>query len=739
MNRWIVYWLVALVMFGCSLLYAIAGQRVSVGIYENYPKVFIDNNGKPSGFFVDLIDAIAVFEAWELNYIHCVWSECLNKLERDEIDIMVDVAYSTAREKRFDFGQETILSSWSAVYKKVGSDISSILDLDGKMVAVLKDSIQYHTLKERSYLFDITPVYVEVEEIEQAFDMLEKNKVDCVVANRFYVTRHKKEYELEETNILISPTILKFAFPKNSQDDLIRITDSYIKRFKQKEDSVYHNSLRHWLMPAEQKQLPRRQIWIILIFVIALFILGLLILLFRRLVNIRNTELNQQKAQYDHLAHHDRLTNLPNRMLFFDRLEQAIRKAKRHGTSFAVLFIDLDNFKQINDSFGHQVGDDVLRSLSLRLKDNIREADTMARLGGDEFTFIMESLQNSNQAATVASKLIVAIQHPIRISGHEFYLTTSIGISLYPQDGVNPHELLKNADAAMYRAKEEGRNTFQFYTEDMTSQAVRRITMESNLRQALEHQELALHYQPQICLDTGRLIGMEALIRWPQEKLGMIPPGEFIPVAEQTGLIIPLSEWVLRTACSQWSEWIRMGFKPGLIAVNLSGKQPHIEGLLSQVVAILEETGFDPHCLELEITESFIMRESGKYIPILNRFRALGIKLTIDDFGTGYSSMDYLKRLPISKLKIDRSFIKDIPNDQNDAAISRAMIALGKSLNLRVLAKGVETEAQSRFLKTEGCDEVQGFLFARPLSAAEMTTLLSSNPHFSQGYQVIMK
>lgn len=276
----------------------------------------------------------------------------------------------------------------------------------------------------------------------------------------------------------------------------------------------------------------------------------------------------------------------------------------------------------------------------------------------------------------------------------------------------------------MFRAKEEGRNCFQFYTEDMTTQAVQRITMESNLRQALEQHEWALYYQPQICFDTGRLIGMEALIRWPHKERGMILPGEFIPVAEQTGLIVPLSEWVLRTACSQWSEWMRKGFKPGLIAINLSGKQPQSEGLLSQVVAILEETGFDPHCLELEINESFIMQESKIYIPILHRFGELGIKLTIDDFGTGYSSMTYLKRLSISKLKIDRSFIKDIPDDLNDVAITRAVIALGKSLNMRVLAKGVETEAQSRFLKTEGCDEGQGYLFGHPLSATEMTDLL---------------
>ena len=471
-------------------------------------------------------------------------------------------------------------------------------------------------------------------------------------------------------------------------------------------------------------QLPVWLQWTTLGLVIVLFMLGFLLLIFRRLVNVRTIELDEQKAQYNHLAHHDRLTNLPNRMLFFDRLEQAIHKAKRHGTLLAVLYIDLDHFKQINDSVGHRVGDDVLRSLSLRLKDNIREADTMARLGGDEFTFIIESLQNSNQAATVASKLMVAFQDPFRISGHEFYLTTSIGISLYPQNGGTPHELLKNADAAMFRAKDEGRNTFQYYTEDMTTQAVQRITMESNLRQALEKQELVLYYQPQFCFDTGRLIGMEALIRWPHGERGMIPPGEFIPVAEQTGLIIPLSEWVLRTACSQFSDWMRKDFKPGLIAVNLSGKQSQGEDLLSQVVAILEETGFDPHCLELEITESFIMRETKKFIPILNRFRELGIKLTIDDFGRGYSSMTYLKRLPISKLKLDRSFVKDIPDDPNDAAISRAVIALGKSLNLRVLAKGVETEAQSRFLQTEGCDEGQGYLFGRPLSAAEMTALL---------------
>ncbi|MEW8624594.1 MAG: EAL domain-containing protein [Candidatus Thiodiazotropha sp.] len=435
-------------------------------------------------------------------------------------------------------------------------------------------------------------------------------------------------------------------------------------------------------------------------------------------------EVKQQKDNLQHLAHHDSLTNLPNRALFLMRLQQAISKANRTNSQLAVLFVDLDRFKEINDSLGHAVGDMVLKEVAKRFSQSVREEDLLARLGGDEFTFISEGLIKPQHAAIVAQQIIRSLELPFEMDNHQFFLTASIGISVYPQDGRTADTLLRNADAAMYKAKDEGKNTFQYYTADMTEQAFERIFLESSLRRALAEDQLVVYYQPQFDTAGGGLIGVEALVRWSHPDMGMVSPSRFIPLAEDTGLIISLGEQVLRIACSQMASWYEQGIAPQRLAVNLSVKQISSAELIPTIKTILDDTGCRSEWLEFEVTEGFLMKDPEASVSILQQLRDLGAELAVDDFGTGYSSLAYLKRFPLTRLKIDRSFIHDVPGDADDVAITRAIIAMAKNLNLKVLAEGVENEEQRSFLVAEGCNDAQGFYFCRPLSAAETTKLL---------------
>lgn len=433
--------------------------------------------------------------------------------------------------------------------------------------------------------------------------------------------------------------------------------------------------------------------------------------------------LKAQETHMEQLAHHDALTGLPNRLLFGDRLEQAIHRAHREEACFSLLFIDLDRFKQINDSFGHAFGDKLLRAVAVRLQEIMREEDTVARLGGDEFVILAHSLIHYDDAGVAAQRFIERLQNPFIVDDQELYVTTSIGICLYPHDGGDSETLLRNADAAMYRAKEDGRNTFQYYTAAITDQAYERVFITTGLRRALEQGEFTLYYQPQMDMRSAALIGVEALIRWQHPEMGLVPPEKFIPLAEDTGLIMSIGYWVLQTACEQWVAWRSQGLDLGRIAVNLSGRQLERPALVDDITGILSATGCPPHALELEITEGSIMRDPDHAAWALAQLRDMGFKIAIDDFGTGYSSLSQLKRLPITKLKIDASFVRDIPHDSNDVAITSAIIAMAKSLQLDLMAEGVETEAQRAFLIGQGCVNAQGYFYNQPLNAAAIEAL----------------
>ena len=428
----------------------------------------------------------------------------------------------------------------------------------------------------------------------------------------------------------------------------------------------------------------------------------------------KTIELEEKNKNLKHIAHHDSLTELPNRLLFLDRLEQNIRYAKRHQKNVSILFLDLDRFKEVNDTFGHEAGDKLLKSITQRLRSCVRDYDTIARLGGDEFTIIIEGAKNK-QLLSIIHKIIHNMKDPIHIDGNTMHTTFSIGISSYPEDGNTTEILLRNADTAMYKAKDKGRNTYEFYNTSMTEQVLKRVTLETDLREAIENNVFKAYYQPKFNASTNQIIGMEALIRWEHKTLGMIPPDEFIPLAEEIGLISKIDEWMMRHTLQTVNTWYKEGIFTGQLSLNVSMKQLEDKNFVREVKQIISETSFNPKFLELEITENQIMKEPEATINILNNIKSLGVTISIDDFGTGYSSLSYLKRLPIDRLKIDKSFIQDIPADEDDTAIVQTIIVLAQSLKLDIIAEGVETIEQKDFLVASGCEHIQGYFYSQPL------------------------
>lgn len=439
------------------------------------------------------------------------------------------------------------------------------------------------------------------------------------------------------------------------------------------------------------------------------------------------TRQREADNQIQYLARHDALTGLPNRILFSETLVQTLHNSARHRRRFALLFIDLDRFKDINDTLGHQAGDQLLHEMAQRLKETLRGGDFVARLGGDEFVVLLPEIEIGNDAAIVARKLLAALTKPIVVHGQECRVSASIGISEYPTDAKDEHALMKNADIAMYHAKEQGKNNFQFFSESLRTQSLERLALENSLRKAIEHDEFLLHYQAKLDLKTNRITGVEALLRWRHPDLGMISPAQFIPLAEDTGLIVPIGKWVLQTACAQSVAWIEAGLPPVCLAVNLSARQFSDENLLSDIAQTLQVTGMQPGLLELELTESMVMQNHDRAILILSELKRIGVRLAIDDFGVGYSSLAQIKNFPIDTLKVDRSFIRDLPDSSEDCAITQAIIAMAQTLSLTVVAEGVETQAQEDFLRGIACDETQGFHFSRPVPSEEFAQLLKLN------------
>ncbi|MDM8348044.1 EAL domain-containing protein [Pseudomonas sp. sp1636] len=814
-------------------------REVRVGVYANEPKIMQGADGRLSGILGELLGEIARQENWRLQPVPCDWQRCLELTQSGAIDLMPDVAFSEARAALLDFHRLPALFGWSQLYSREEITLASVLDLQGRRIAVLDGSIQQDYLKTLLDSFGLQAELIAVHSLQQGFERVALGQADVAVANQQFGDYHAPDFELRSNPIMFQPARLFYATGKGGNGDLLAAIDRHLQAWQAASSSVYYQILQRWGGERPRLLIPTSLWWgLASLSTLLLLALGGALLLRRQVaektrhlyasearlntildsiephVYIKDREFRYQylnrttcellgqpaeqavgqtaetffdsataaqlrevdtrvlehgeRVEYEEILHnrkdgsartylsvklplrdaegdiyalcgistdisehkqnleqihrlafYDPLTGLANRRLLLDRLQHALAQTARNQLEGALLFIDLDNFKDLNDSLGHDSGDQLLRQVAERLRDQVRAEDTLARLGGDEFVLVLEGLSLQPEQAlqlidTVASKLLQALAAPFDLPGYSHVSTASIGVALFSECHGKADALLKHADLAMYKAKAAGRNTLRFFNHEMQTEVSARAKLESDLRQGLRERQFVLHYQAQVD-QQGQLLGAEALVRWQHPSRGLVAPAEFIPLAESTGLILPLGRWILHRACRQLASWAT---RPELaklsLAVNISARQLHHRDFVADVLATLEETGANPACLELELTESLLVEDVEAMIDKMGQLKAHGVRFSLDDFGTGYSSLSYLKRLPLNQLKIDRSFVRDLLSDRNDAAIVRTIVALGSSLDLHVIAEGVETRAQLDALLHLGCQRFQGYLFAKP-------------------------
>jgi diguanylate cyclase (GGDEF)-like protein/PAS domain S-box-containing protein len=817
-----------------------AAQRVvKVGVYTNPPKIFMGQDGQPSGILGELLVAMAQREHWTLQPVACEWQACLNALQEGRLDLMPDVAFTEQRAQIFDFHNTPALQSWSQLYKSRGEPIQSMLDLKGKRIAVVAGSIQANFLKDLLASFAIQAELVPVVSFERGFEQVKAHEVDAVAANRFFGDMQAVKYHLESTAIVFQPAQLYYATAKGRGRDLLEAIDRDLSLWQSQTNSPYTQALHHWLQASEHVTIPP-YLWWVLTGLSALLALTLgaahwlrrqvtqktahLLASEDRLKTILNgveafiyikdqnlryqyanskvqdlygysaeqvvgltdtaffdaatatklrvndlrviekgerveeeenirsadgsiehsywtvklplrhpdgsiyalcgistdiTKRKQSEEAIHQLAFFDALTGLPNRRLLQDRVQQLLTSLARTPHGAALLFVDVDNFKDINDTLGHDAGDALLCQMATRMGECIRAQDTLARQSGDEFVVMLVELSTdpetaASQAQHVGQKILSSVCEPFTLGIHRVESSVSIGVALIDNPSRTRDELFKQADLAMYQAKADGRNTLRFFNPTMQAQVIARTSLEADLRWALKSQEFVLYYQPQVDAQAN-ILGYEALIRWNHPMRGLVPPVAFIPAAESCGVILALGRWILHTACQQLVAWSRHDTQSHwTIAVNVSAYQFRQADFVSQVQAALQDTGANAALLELELTESQLVDDVDSVIAKMTALKALGVRLSLDDFGTGYSSLNMLKRLPLDQLKIDQSFVRDMRQDPQDEAIIRAIITIGESLSLTVIAEGVETIEQRDALLQLGCPHFQGYLFGKP-------------------------
>jgi diguanylate cyclase (GGDEF)-like protein/PAS domain S-box-containing protein len=823
-------------------------RDVRLGVYHNPPKIFMQGENKPGGIFIDLMQRIAAQEGWQLQFVPCQWQQCLAALERGELDLLPDVAYSSERGELLDFHATPALFSWSLIYRRRDVTINSLFDLNGKRVALLRGSVQQAYFNELLRHSSIQVTFVPADDLAQAFRMAGSGEADAAIANKYFGDFAAHDNGLRDTPIVFQPVRLFYATGKGRNGDLLDAIDRRLVEWQADPHSFYFDTLRNWQQGGETRIPPglwwamggamllllcafgaaaylRREVAARTLALRrseqslriaaavfqsqeAMFVIGP----DRKVIEVNQaytdmtgyvpdtlpertippftledsvldqrasmwetvqgsgrwqseiwtrkqggehfaawltvtavpapdgtishyvgtqTDITERKLVQDQamrLAFYDPLTGLPNRRLLLDRIQHALAMNARHGRVGALLFIDLDNFKDLNDTLGHEVGDQFLQQIAQRLSHGSREADTIARLGGDEFVILMEDMGASEEAATqqshvAARKVLAGVTQSYALSGGSHHTTCSIGIALFSGAGLSAQDLLRRGDLAMYQAKKAGRNTLCFFQPEMERALTLRTSLELDLREAVASQQLMLHYQPQVD-GENRMIGAEALLRWHHPQRGAVPPGLFIPVAESSGLILQIGAWVLREACLQLAEWSGDPVLSQLqISVNVSARQFRDATFAQQVTDLLGQTGIQPSRLKIELTETMMIEDIEDTIAKMRLLRDLGVCFALDDFGTGYSSLSYLKRLPLDQLKIDQSFVADILTDPNDAVIARSVVALGTALGLGVIAEGVETAEQRDFLAAIGCHRYQGYLFARPGPASMVSGL----------------
>ncbi|MCK4588045.1 MAG: diguanylate cyclase, partial [Gammaproteobacteria bacterium] len=618
------------------------GQLIRVGAFNNPPLAFKDDNGQWQGISVDILKAIADKQGWQLEFVPGSFSDHLKNFETHQIDLIIMMAYSAKRAEKYTFTDNPLISNWGLIYSQADSRIGSLLNLRSKRVAVMRNNIHDKAFRKLTKDFGVKVKVVELDNFSDVMESVAKGEVDAGVANRLFGALNADKYSLVETGIVFNPINIHYSTLNSNNNTVIDAIDHQLDKFKADKNSVYFNSIRHWMSQPTRTEFPRWIIWLTIGLFSAVVLMTGLTMLMRRQVEARTKELQSEiderritQQRLDTLAYYDSLTRLPNRVSFTENLKLSIASARREKKKIAVLFIDIDRFKTVNDSLGHEAGDQLIIHVAERLKDCLRGEDSIHRFGGDEFVAILHNVQELLDISLVTDRMLKSLNAPVNISGSDIYSSVCIGIALYPDDDHDGDSLLKYADAAMYKAKEEGRNNFQYYSSDMTELAFQKVIMEANLRKALEDEELIVHFQPQIDARSNKLIGMEALVRWQHPSDGLIYPDKFIPLAEETGLIIQLDQLVMHQAMKQLVIWYEKGLNPGVLALNLAIKQLQKDDFISVLDRMLKDTGCKPEWLELEVTEGEIMKNPENAIKVLNEISNMGIELAIDDFGTG--------------------------------------------------------------------------------------------------------
>ncbi|MFN3544712.1 MAG: EAL domain-containing protein [Thiobacillus sp.] len=719
---------------------ACADERlVRVGVFDNPPIVSAPAGGPPEGIAIDLLRYIAEAEGWRLVYVPASFEDLLTKLERNEIDLISAMGYSASRAKQVSFSKQNILGNWGLVFRHSEVPIETVPDLKGKRVALMRGGTHSRALLELAEQFDapFTPVYVDT--FPQVLEAIAERRADAGAVNRVFAATHGEAPDVVVTPIVFNPLFVHYAAAKQGDPELLAAIDRHLAALKADRQSVYYASLRRWLEGAPVGGMPKWLAWVIAA-IVTLSVLAVAIAAFLRRQVSRQTgelqrraemlhaEIRQREAAQRHLkqiAFTDSLTGLPNREAFAATLGQMLSELSGSGERLALLFLDVDRLKNVNDGLGHAAGDQLLKQVAERLQSVLRAHDQLSRFGGDEFVVIVSDIQAKTDAELVASRLLRSLAEPFHVGPTQIYSSASIGIALYPDDADSSDGLLKHADTAMYQAKEQGGNRYLFYHAQLTERVVERLTLDTRLRQALDRTEFVLHYQPIVDLDRRAIVGVEALLRWNDPERGLVPPNAFIPVAEDTGLIVPIGDWVLQAGCAQLKAWQDEGRAEGLrLAVNVSTRQFDGRRLVGAVEDALQRSGLAAECLELEITENVMLIMNDDVRATLDALRELGVHLSLDDFGTGYSSLSYLKQLPFHALKIDQSFVRRLPGENDDTQIVTTILALAKGLGMEAIAEGIETQAQFDFLNRHGCAFGQGYLMSRPLTAEALAALL---------------
>ncbi|WP_210401724.1 EAL domain-containing protein [Lacimicrobium sp. SS2-24] len=809
-----------------------------VGVYENPPKLFTDEQGQLSGILGDLLSEIARREGWQLEPVVCHWDQCLQWVQHGKIDLLPDVAWTESRAQRMDYHQVPALMSWSQLYGRQDQKLSSLLDLQDKRVSVLLGSVQQSYLENLVSSFELRVSWVTEKSLEDSFRAVSEGRADVVASNQYIGARLASQLNLTPSPVMFLPNKLFYVVPPGQHSDILSSLDGYLQRWKQDHDSPYFSILEKW-SSTPPGELPRYLWWLIAALLSGLLLTLVISHLLRqrvtrigehlraseaRLTTILNgvdafifikdknyryqyvnqkvsdlfglpekkilgctdeaffdaqtcealhevdvrvlesgeqvtteetdlmadgvteltcvsvklplkdaqgniyalcgiatdiTQYRQAQKELHQLAYFDSLTELPNRRLLLDRLHQALVHAKHSGSEGAILLIDLDNFKTLNDTRGHAAGDLLLREVAQRLGEGLHGKETLGRLSADEFVLVLEGLgKDMDRAVELATRqaraILQKLSQPYQLDEQGFSGSASIGVVMFSDANGSVESLLKEADLALCDAKDAGRNTLRFYNPVMQTKVNHQSQLEAALRLALEDDNLQLYLQPQYDADR-QVFAMEALLRWQDPELGWVSPGDFIPVAEASGQIVPLGEWVMMQACRILADWDKQNSMKGIrLAVNISARQFYHPHFVEHVRQCISQTGIEPKYLELEITESLLIDDLENTINKMNLLRSMGISFSLDDFGTGYASLAYLKRLPLSSLKIDQTFVAELLSDPNDEAIVSTIVALGNSLELGVIAEGVETQQQAQRLEQLGCKAFQGYYFARP-------------------------